>query len=45
MFLENKPYYGYARVTFNPISDPSIKVIEIIIDDWDNKLWNENRDI
>lgn len=45
MFLESKPYYGFVRVNFNPISNPSIKVIEIIIEDWDQELWDENNGI
>lgn len=40
MFLENRPYYCKQRIEINPMREKSIKIIEIIIVDWDKKNWN-----
>lgn len=40
MFLQERPYYCKRRVEFDP-SNPGLKVLEVIITDWDEKQWED----
>lgn len=40
MFLLERPYYCKKRVEFDP-SNPTLKILELIITDWDEDQWED----
>ena len=42
MFLEDKPYFCSLRLYYNPVGgEEPYKISEIVIRDWDNRMWDE----
>lgn len=39
MFLEERPYYCKKRVEYDPSCEEVLKILEIIIVDWDENKW------